>query len=262
MTLKDRSGAALVRALFLEGFSKNNPSVLKDVLAEDFILTSAGAIAEDGLTKNGTRQNLLDGMAHNHRCFTNWNFNIETLCEAESQVTARWTARGIHTGSFAGEVPTDKEVILKGLSLYQIANSHIVQDWVFADQVSFGEQLGLNRQPQIGSGEALVREFWEDVINAHNPNVADKIMAPHYRQHSEGIAQGPAGFKEFLNGVLKNSKGMTAKVNAIVDVGDVVISSTDISFEQAPEGWAKLQTIVDVFRTDGRRLTEHWDLHV
>ena len=159
-------------------------------------------------------------------------------------------------------MPTNEEVILKGLSLYCISKGNIVQDWVFADQVGFARQLGLGAQPEAGAGERLVRQFWENVINAHDPEAADAIMAADYKQNADGIAPGPGGFKEFFRDVLSGSSGMSATIESIIDTGGIVVSTTTISFSTPPEGWAETQTIVDVFRTNGQKLTEHWDLRV
>jgi predicted SnoaL-like aldol condensation-catalyzing enzyme/predicted ester cyclase len=249
----------LVRRLFDEGFSKNDPGVLREVLAEDFTLTSSGAIASDGEVRHGTRETLIAGMAHNHRAFSGWQFTLDHILAEDDHVAVRWTGRGRHVGSFMGEAPTGATVELHGNSLYRIAGGKIVQDWVFADQTSFGRALGIGVPPDPAVGERLVRAFWNDVINKHDPAAADHIMSPDYRQHAEGIAQGPEGLKAFLSRVLAQSRGMRATVGSIASAGDIVVSRTTVSFDTAPPGWAASQEIVDIFRTDGQRLTEHWD---
>ena len=250
----------LVRRLFLDGFSKNDPDVLRAVLSEDFALSSAGAIADDDVNKTSGRDTLIAGMHHNHRSFADWRFEIDHLMGAGDHVAARWTATGTHVGSFMGEPPTGKPVTLQGNSLYRIADGQIVADWVFANQADFAAQLGIGAPPAPGPGEALVRAFWDDVINAHDPDAADKLMAPTYRQHAAGIAQGPEGFKTFLRDVLGDSLGMKAEVLRVIDTGEMVISTTRITFSVPPEGWQPSQVIIDVFRTDGTHLLEHWDM--
>jgi predicted SnoaL-like aldol condensation-catalyzing enzyme len=257
--MSSEDNKALVRRLFDDGFSKNDPGVLRDVLAEDFKLTSSGAVASDSQVRHGTRDTLIAGMQHNHRVFSGWHFVIDHIMADGDHVAVRWSGRGLHVGSFLGETPTGGAVELHGNSIYRIVGGKIAQDWVFADQASFRRALGLDVQPEAKAGEQLVRRFWSEVINAHDPAAADMIMSPDYRQHSAGIGQGPEGFKAFLTEVLASSSGMHATIRNIAAVGDIVVSRTTVEFDSPPNGWAKSQEIIDIFRTDGRRLREHWD---
>ena len=102
--------------------------------------------------------------------------------------------------------------------------------------------------------------LWRDVIDAHDPNAVDRLVAPGYRQHAPGIAQGPEGLKAFLRDIFDDSEGMRAEMTDAVAVDDLVICRITIRFDRPPEGWSAEQSIVDVFRHDGTRLTEHWDL--
>lgn len=256
------SGIALVKRLFLEGFSKNNPDVLRNILAEDFALYSGGVKRGNDPGQNESRRILIDGMAHNHRSFENWRFELDFMMEDQNHVAVRWTGYGRHVGSFAGEPPTGNNVVLKGNSIYRIKNGKIAEDYVFSNKTEFQQQLGIGTAPDPSKGEALVRRFWEEVINAHNPEAADTLMAKSYKQNAKGIDQGPAGFKAFFHDVLNQSSGMKAEINGILVVEHFVISSTKISFETPPPGWDNVQTIVDVFRTDGNKLLEHWDMQV
>lgn len=259
-TSTNASDIALVERLFLDGFSKNSAAVLREVLSDDFVLSSAGAIADDQTLAPSGRDTLIAGMHHNHKCFDDWGFAIDHIMGSDNHVAARWTATGKHVGSFMGEAPTGKTVTLKGNSLYRIEGGKIAADWVFANQADFGAQLGIGAMPPSGSGKALVHDFWDKVINAHDADAADPLMADDYRQHATGIAQGPQGFKTFFRGVLANSTGMKADVLGVIEAGALVVSSTRVSFETPPQGWKDTQIIIDVFRTNGQKLLEHWDM--
>ncbi|KIT16760.1 nuclear transport factor 2 family protein [Jannaschia aquimarina] len=114
--------------------------------------------------------------------------------------------------------------------------------------------------PDPQSGERLVRRFWDEIINAQMIGVVDDLMSHDYRQYADGIAQGPEGLKAFLRETFEASEGMRAEIHDIVSTGEIVVSRTTIRFDSPPPGWATEQTIVDIFRTDGVRLTEHWDM--
>lgn len=102
--------------------------------------------------------------------------------------------------------------------------------------------------------------FWNEVINKRDLSVIDELMSADYRQHATGIAQGPAGVRDFLTDVFANSDGMHAKVIGLLEVDDLVITKTLVRFERAPDGWALENEIVDVFRFRNGRLVEHWDI--
>lgn len=254
---------AVVRRLFEEGFNRCDTAVLDEVLADDFVLTASGAVAGDDAAKNGTRETLKAGMLHNHACFANWRFELFAVLADDDHVAVRWRGTGLHRGSFLRETPTGKTVLLEGNSMFRLANGRIAQDWVFANKLDFLTSLGIMRPPSMpgaADSEALVRAFWSDVINAHDPEAADRLMAADYRQHTPGIDQGPAGFKAFFRAVLTESKGMRAEMTDALSVDDLIICRTTIRFDEPPPGWANAQSIVDIFRVAGGRLAEHWDL--
>lgn len=251
---------AIVKRLFIDGFSQNDPDVLREVLAEDFRMVSAGAIADDGSEKSASRDDLIAGMHHNHRVFEGWGFKIDHMIAEDSHVAVRWVGSGRHVGSYAGEDPTGRVVRLPGTSYFRIAGDAIDRDWVFADQLGFKTQLGLLASPDASGGVDLVRRFWRDVISDRNPDAVDELMTQGYRQHSEGIAQGAEGLKTFLRDLFAASEGMRAEVLGLVALQGYVVSTTRITFDAPPPGWRAEQTITDVFETRGDRLTAHWDI--
>ncbi|ODR99295.1 hypothetical protein AUC68_04685 [Methyloceanibacter methanicus] len=250
---------ALVHRLFEDGFSNNNADILREVLAEDFVQNSVGAMTGDEIAADGACETVIREMRQYHQAFSGWSVTLEHIMAEGDHVAVRWIGKGRHTGSFYGDSPTDNEVLLGGNSLYRIADGKIAQGWVYSNETGFRSTLGLSEGPPAGPGEALVRRFWKEVINGHNPDAADALLSPDYRQHAPGIAQGPEGFKAFFRDLLEGSSGMRADVLAIVDTGAIIVSLTEISFDVPGPGWPRQLRIVDVFRTDGDRLTEHWD---
>ena len=53
---------------------------------------------------------------------------------------------------------------------------------------------------------------------------------------------------------------MKAKVFGLIEASAFVISSTRVSFDASPLGWKDARVIIDVFRTNGQKLLEHWDI--
>jgi predicted ester cyclase len=137
---------ALVRRLFLEGFSGGNLDVVEEVMSPDIRL-------EDPNLPPGI-EGVKAIVKKNNESFKNWQFTMHDVLGVEDKVVVRWSATGIHVNSFMGEEPTNKEVTLSGIGIYQIADNRIVTDWVVPDNINFLEQLGL-----IGPMEMTDEEF-------------------------------------------------------------------------------------------------------
>jgi len=72
------------------------------------------------------------------------DFQIEIadiLAEAD-KVAIRWIGRGTHLGSFYGETPTSKSVVIYGTTIFRIQDNHIVEDWEAMDEHDFMKQIG------------------------------------------------------------------------------------------------------------------------
>ena len=68
---------------------------------------------------------------------------MHDVLAVDDKVVVRWTASGTHVKSFLGEAPTEKEVELKGISIYMLENGLIRKDWVEPDHLGFLTQLGV-----------------------------------------------------------------------------------------------------------------------
>lgn len=126
---------ALVRRLFLEGFSGGNLDVVEEVMSPDIRL-------EDPNLPPGI-EGVKAIVKKNNDSFKNWQFTMHDVLAVDDKVVVRWSATGIHVNSFMGEAPTNKEVTLSGIGIYQIANNRIATDWVVPDNINFLMQLGV-----------------------------------------------------------------------------------------------------------------------
>ena len=126
---------ALVRRLFLEGFSGGHLDVVEEVMSPDIKL-------EDPNLPPGI-EGVKAIVRKNNDSFKDWQFTMHDTLAVDDKVAVRWSASGIHVNSFMGEAPTNKEVTLSGIGIYQIADNKIVTDWVVPDNINFLMQLGI-----------------------------------------------------------------------------------------------------------------------
>jgi steroid delta-isomerase-like uncharacterized protein len=80
--------------------------------------------------------------------FPDWNCVIDDFVVEGDKVVNRWTGTATHTGNFFGIPATGKAVTVEGITIHQIADGRIVQDWSQSDQLSVLQQLGVAPGPQ------------------------------------------------------------------------------------------------------------------
>lgn len=61
---------------------------------------------------------------------------VDVLSDGD-RAAVRFVARGTHGGSLSGETPTQRTVVLDGITIYRFENGLIAEDWEMMD----GDQL-------------------------------------------------------------------------------------------------------------------------
>ena len=130
----------LVKRLFFDGFSGGHLEVVEEVFSPDTEFNAPGA--PPGI------EGIKAMVKKNNSAMSDWQFHIDDMISDGDKTAVRWHATGNHTGSFMGEEPTGKAVILNGLVIYQIENNRIVRNWLMGDNLGFLNQLGLVALPK------------------------------------------------------------------------------------------------------------------
>jgi len=102
-----------------------------------------------------------------------------------------------------------------------------------------------------------VLDFYDKGLNQKDFAAASKHFGATYIQHNPNAADGPEGFKgfvEFLKSKLPQSR---SEVKRVFAEGDYVILHVHAMREPGTRGVA----IVDIFRLDANgKIVEHWDV--
>jgi predicted ester cyclase len=126
---------ALVEKLLYKGFSGGNMEVIEQVFSADIQF-------DDPMFPPGL-EGIKSLVKKNNDAMSNWQFTIDDmLCDGD-KTAVRWTANGIHTGSFMHEQPTGEPVQLKGIVIYEIQDQKIMRDWLMSDNLGFLTQIGV-----------------------------------------------------------------------------------------------------------------------
>ncbi|NRF71863.1 nuclear transport factor 2 family protein [Aquincola sp. S2] len=125
------------------------------------------------------------------------------------------------------------------------------------------EQLLASSDAKLAANKRLVYDFWREVFEGGQLQLADRYLAETYIQHNPNVPTGRAGFVEFFAKFAK-PKPVEARVKAplvaITAEGDlVVLSFVREAADPADPAKKYTTTWFDMFRIEGGRIAEHWD---
>ncbi|GGT84305.1 MULTISPECIES: ester cyclase [Streptomyces] len=116
------------------------------------------------------------------------------------------------------------------------------------------------------TNKALVRRFFEEVLNGRRTEIVDELAAMDYKEHDPlpGQREGREGLKDRV-AMLVEGLAPTFSMDDIIAEGDrVVVRWTNTATHSGtflgipPTGRSCRFAGVDIFRLDGGRLAEHW----
>lgn len=130
--------AETVRELFERGFTGGDIGVIERIAHPD--MTYVQPSVPPGL------EGLRVIVELNNDAFADWRFDVDELIESGDRVAVRWTARGRHENTYVGEGPTNREVVLSGISIYGFRGDRIVEAWSSPDTLGLLQQIGVVRE--------------------------------------------------------------------------------------------------------------------
>ncbi len=128
---------ALTRRLFEEGLNQNKPSVFDELIAPDFAIydTPMGTLRGP----EGFRQIV----STFRTAFPDGHVTFEAEFADGDYVIHRGYFTGTHQGEFQGIAPTGKQVKVKTLDIWRVANGKAMENWVQMDLLGLMQQLGV-----------------------------------------------------------------------------------------------------------------------
>lgn len=80
--------------------------------------------------------------------FTDAEVAIDDILAEGDEVAARYTFHATHTGDFMGMPPTNKDVVMGGITILRFRDGKIVERWQNADLMGLMQQLGAIPAPE------------------------------------------------------------------------------------------------------------------
>ena len=115
--------------------------------------------------------------------------------------------------------------------------------------------------PQLAANKKLVFDFWREVFQARNMDLAPKYMAETYIQHNPTVPTGRQAFMDFFGRFERQPvKPTIDNLVTIMAEGDLVV----LAFRREladPKNPAQRYTTTwfDMLRIENGKIAEHWD---
>ncbi len=75
--------------------------------------------------------------------FPDLHITTNDLVAEEDKVTKIWTANSTHKGELMGIPATGKQIVVKGIEVFRIADGKIAEVWASMDNLGMMQQLGV-----------------------------------------------------------------------------------------------------------------------
>ena len=126
---------ALGRRIFIEIYGQGKVNLVDELYADDFVDDSPGG----GKGRNFIKQ----AVAAFHQAMPDLAIEIEDVFATEDKVVLRYTALGTQTGAY-GDIPaTGKKAVVRGITIFLLANGKIKTEWTEYDRLGLIRQLGV-----------------------------------------------------------------------------------------------------------------------
>ena len=124
-------------------------------------------------------------------------------------------------------------------------------------------ELLQSKDPALARNKRLVYDFWREVLEAGQLDLAEKYLTEKYIQHNPTVPTGRKGFVEHfakLRSPVAIEPRVKTPIVAIVAEGDLVVISF-LRERPEPKDPAKkyTSTSFDMFRIENGKIAEHWD---
>ncbi|MDX1642096.1 MAG: nuclear transport factor 2 family protein [Balneolaceae bacterium] len=115
--------------------------------------------------------------------------------------------------------------------------------------------------PQLAANKKLVFDFWREVFQARNMDLAPQYMAEDYIQHNPNVPSGRQAFVNFFGQFEQRPvKDTIDDLVTIIAERDIVILAFKREYpDPQNEGETYTTTWFDMLRIEDGKLAEHWD---
>lgn len=119
---------------FYTVYNEKKPDLLDEILAPTYVGHVNGHDIAGAASAKGFINSFLTAFPDAH-------YNVDDIFDSGDKVVTRWTCTGTHKGDFFGTPPTDKQVKMIGITIFEIVDGKIAQLWNNWDVFGLMQQL-------------------------------------------------------------------------------------------------------------------------
>jgi predicted SnoaL-like aldol condensation-catalyzing enzyme len=123
------------------------------------------------------------------------------------------------------------------------------------------QELLRSDDPQLAENKRLVFDFWREVFQARNMDLAPKYLAEDYIQHNPNVPTGRQPFVDFFGRFERQPvRSEIDNLVTLIAEGDLVILAFRREMpDPANPDETYTTTWFDMFRIEDEMIVEHWD---
>jgi steroid delta-isomerase-like uncharacterized protein len=141
--MSTETNKAICRRMLDQLYNQHRPDLIPEFFAEDLVVY-VGRASRLPVGIEGYKQRVISALT----AFPDIRITVDDEIAEGDKVVYRWTVTGTHEGEFAGIPPTRRAVTRAGIAIYRLVNGKIAENWLFADDVDFMQQLGALPAPE------------------------------------------------------------------------------------------------------------------
>ena len=121
-----------------EIWNRGNLDLIDEMFAEDIVLH----FLPDGSQVKGLGE-VRERVREHREAFPDWTETIELILAEGEYVAIHFVSSGTNQGSYAGQLPTGRQIRINEVSIFRIVDGKITEQWLLPDLLSLNQQLGL-----------------------------------------------------------------------------------------------------------------------
>ena len=110
-------------------------------------------------------------------------------------------------------------------------------------------------QEREARNKALVLAFYQQLFGDKDVAAIERYVAEGYIQHNPNVPTGRAPIQQLFSKVFAGAPKTKVDIRRVAADGDLVWLHV-----RAPGPDGRMSAIVDIFRVEGERIVEHWDV--
>lgn len=84
-----------------------------------------------------------DALIQSQKALAEFKRTIDDIFSSGNKVVVRWTTTALHIGDFMGIAATNKRITFTGISIYEVKEGKITDEWYVWDRLGLYQQLGI-----------------------------------------------------------------------------------------------------------------------